>query len=138
MVISKKGLKKLGKSLRNEVQVSSSESLKVLKTYRRTFDPFLISAGNEWLILALAGLVIQYMLIVPWEEARLKAVIGQPYTEYCNIVNRWLIKPPKIKSVVSTQIHSFNNALKQEKSTLLAIMLMLSTLTLCWYIQENI
>ena len=46
MVISKKGLKKLGKSLRNEVQASSSESIKVLKNYRRTFDPFLISAGN--------------------------------------------------------------------------------------------
>jgi protein-S-isoprenylcysteine O-methyltransferase Ste14 len=62
----------------------------------------LIVSGEAWLFLSpslllyAGGLAVSFhLLIVGYEEPRLRARFGAPYVTYCRAVPRWLPRPPR-------------------------------------------
>lgn len=69
-----------------------------------------------WALLLVPALAVEYHLIVRWEEANLRARLGEPYLAYLARVPRWApLGPPRPGT------WSAARALRSERSTLLAI-----------------
>ncbi len=76
-------------------------------------------------LVAIPLLSLYYQQIVRWEEENLAEKLGDPYRDYLGRVPRWLPTGPAKKG------HwSFRTALRSERSTLLAIGLILGALFL--------
>lgn len=68
--------------------------------------------------------ILQYILIVNWEEANLKKVFGAEYEEYLKMVPRWI---PSISDKIGRGEKvkpDYKTAIKSEKNTLAAAILL--------------
>jgi protein-S-isoprenylcysteine O-methyltransferase Ste14 len=82
--------------------------------------------GFVWLTLFIFIFsVVQYVLIVAYEEQTLRSTFGPAYEAFTATVPRWL---PKLGSPAPGTAHRFNlfKALRSERSTLIAIAVMLT------------
>lgn len=78
-----------------------------------------------WVLISLPLLALYYQLIIRWEEKNLLEKLGEPYGDYLARVPRWLpLGRPRAGS------WSGQEALRSERSTLLAIAGILAALVL--------
>ncbi|HNH49726.1 MAG TPA: isoprenylcysteine carboxylmethyltransferase family protein, partial [Myxococcota bacterium] len=76
-------------------------------------------------LLCVPLLALYYQQIVRWEEENLQEKLGDPYRDYLRRVPRWLpLGSPK------TGLWSLQTALRSERSTLIAIAVILGALLL--------
>jgi protein-S-isoprenylcysteine O-methyltransferase Ste14 len=78
-------------------------------------------------LVAVPVLAVHYVLIVRWEESNLAARIGEPYLRYLAEVPRWVPRPPLSPEPGRW---SFTRAVRSERSTLLALGVVLVALAL--------
>jgi protein-S-isoprenylcysteine O-methyltransferase Ste14 len=91
---------------------------------------FAVAAGHwfGWVVLGL--MMVHYHLIVCWEETRLRAVHGQPYQAFQERVPRWLGRPAQVGSALARAHADWSRALRAERGTLTALLLIFGALTL--------
>lgn len=80
--------------------------------------------GFFWLTLAFgAYTILQYFLITEYEESLLENTFGSAYEGYRAKVSRWV---PSLSPQIESSAHTFHlgKAIKSEKSTLIAIVLL--------------
>jgi protein-S-isoprenylcysteine O-methyltransferase Ste14 len=89
--------------------------------------------GFQWLAVALfIYSCVQYTFIVAFEEEILRRTFGIRYDVYCDSVPRWLPSPsPRVES--TSQNFDLARALRSERSTLTAIVVMIAVLALKTY-----
>ncbi len=75
--------------------------------------------GGAWLALVLP----YYAAIVRWEESRLSASLGEPYSAYLSATPRWW--PKLSRSLSETASWQVSRAIRSERSTWLALALVL-------------
>lgn len=91
------------------------------------FTCFALASGRGLAVALPALLVLHYLLIISWEEARLLEVHGDAYRELMVRVPRWLGRargaaPP------SAPLASWGSALRAERGTLVALLLVFGAL----------
>lgn len=78
---------------------------------------FVIGSGVLWFLpVAVALFVVEYSLIVRYEEGVLESIFGAEYVEYKRRTPRWLPRPPPPAST-SAGPHDWREALRSEVST---------------------
>ena len=78
---------------------------------------FAVISGVWWFIpVAIVLFVVEYALIVRYEEGVLESIFGEQYLAYKTRTPRWLPRPPRTSA---TGPHDWGEAWKSETSTLL-------------------
>lgn len=76
---------------------------------------FVIGSGVLWFVpIALVLFVLEYSLIVRYEEGVLESIFGQEYVAYKQRTPRWIPRPPRD---TPSGPHDFGEALRSEVST---------------------
>jgi protein-S-isoprenylcysteine O-methyltransferase Ste14 len=87
------------------------------------FSGFAVLAGLPWILPAFIGLLlVQYTLIIRYEEGFLREKFGDAYDAYCRSTARWIPRPRWRRAPAGFLPYPLRRILKRERSLLLQVL----------------